>query len=361
MRVLLTSHTYAAPGNQAKLAALAAVPDVELTVVIPAQWQDRLFTLHGATAQGAYRLITLPTLGLQRPNTFTYRANLHQLLSAVAPDILHIEQEPRSLAATHWLWANRGRAKSLIFTWENIEQPRRVPLSQFERYVLRRANGLVGGNAASIGLLRAKNYRGLTRILPQLGVDLFDERATPLPIQLDLNNQFVVGFVGRLVDEKGLGDLVQAVQDVPNTHLLILGGGPWRSRLATLPNVTVCPTVPHAEVPAYLAAMHVLVLPSRTLPKWKEQFGHVLIEAMACGVPVIGSDSGAIPEVIADAGLIFPEGDVAALRAAIVRLRDDAALRAEFSAKGRARVLAHYTHQRIAEQTVAIYRELLQR
>jgi glycosyltransferase involved in cell wall biosynthesis len=142
---------------------------------------------------------------------------------------------------------------------------------------------------------------------------------------------------------------------------LMLGRGPWSAQLATLPDVIAYPAVPHAEVPAYLAAMNVLVLSSRTTPKWKEQFGHVLIEAMASGVPVIGSDSGAIPEVIAYAGLIFPEGDVAALREAIIRLRDDATLRAELGARGRARVLAHYTHARIAEQTAAIYREMLAR
>jgi len=361
VRVLLTSHTYAAPGNQAKLAALAAVSEVELTVVVPEQWQDRLFTLRGAKAQGLYRLTALPTIGSQRSNTFAYRANLHRILREVDPDILHIEQEPRSLAAVQWLWANQGRAKTLIFTWENIQQPRRIPLSQLEEYVLRRADGILSGNSAAVDLLRAKGYNGLMQVLPQLGVELPTTPVVPLGIQPELKDQFVIGFVGRLVDEKGVGDLLQSTRDLPGTKVLMLGRGPWSAQLATLPDVIAYPAVPHAEVPAYLMAMDVLVLPSRTTPKWKEQFGHVLIEAMVCGVPVIGSDSGAIPEVIADAGLIFPEGDVVALRKAIIRLRDDAVLHAELIARGRARVMAHYTHQRIAEQTAAIYREMLAR
>ena len=72
--------------------------------------------------------------------------------------------------------------------------------------------------------------------------------------------------------------------------------------------------MPSTEVPAVLRALDVLVLPSLTTPSWKEQFGRVLQEAMACAIPVVGSDSGEIPHVIGDAGLVTPEGDAAALR-----------------------------------------------
>jgi len=85
----------------------------------------------------------------------------------------------------------------------------------------------------------------------------------------------------------------------------------------------------------------------------------VLIEAMACGVPVIGSDSGAIPEAIADAGLIFPEGDVTALRAAIASLPANPARCSELRQAGRARVLAHYTHDRIAAAIIEFFKQVL--
>src|SRR5207245_3300012 len=95
--------------------------------------------------------------------------------------------------------------------------------------------------------------------------------------------------------------------------------------------------VPHHEVPRYLERMTALVLPSLTTPTWKEQFGHVLIEAMACGVPVIGSDSGAIPEVIGDAGLVVPEGDVAGLAEALRRPASTPGLRTHLPSPGRGR------------------------
>ncbi|MBC7239486.1 MAG: glycosyltransferase, partial [Chloroflexi bacterium] len=94
-------------------------------------------------------------------------------------------------------------------------------------------------------------------------------------------------------------------------------------------------------------------------PKWKEQFGRVLIEAMACGVPVVGSDSGEIPHVIGEAGLIFPEGDALLLRRCLERLQQDMAFRQDLARRGRERVLQHYTQAQIAAQTVAFYREVL--
>ncbi len=100
------------------------------------------------------------------------------------------------------------------------------------------------------------------------------------------------------------------------------------------------------------------MLPSRTLPNWKEQFGRVLIEAMACDVPVIGARSGEIPNVIGDAGLLFDEGDETQLVEEINMLIAQPELRDEFSHKGRARVLQHFTMQHIADRTVDVYRRL---
>jgi glycosyltransferase involved in cell wall biosynthesis len=106
--------------------------------------------------------------------------------------------------------------------------------------------------------------------------------------------------------------------------------------------------------------MDVLVLPSQTTPQWKEQFGHVLIEAMACEAPVIGSDSGEIPNVIGDAGLVFKESNADELKHQIQKLAANEALKLSLSQKGRQRALSMYTHERIAEEIFKIYRTILQ-
>jgi glycosyltransferase involved in cell wall biosynthesis len=115
-----------------------------------------------------------------------------------------------------------------------------------------------------------------------------------------------------------------------------------------------------SAMPAFYRDLDLFILPSRTTPGWKEQFGRVLIEAMACGVPVIGSDSGEIPHVIDGAGLTFPEGDRVALTAHLQRLSDDSSARAKLAAAGRRRVLEHYTMAQIATQTAAVYRRLME-
>jgi glycosyltransferase involved in cell wall biosynthesis len=146
----------------------------------------------------------------------------------------------------------------------------------------------------------------------------------------------------------------------------IVGDGPERPHLEQLANelqisdrVHFDNTISSSAMPAYLQQLDVLVLSSRTKPNWKEQFGRALVEAMACEVPVIGSDSGEIPHVIGSAGLLFPEDDVGALRSHLLKLMQSVDLRRELGQCGRQRVLSLYTQSQIAAQTVAVYRDML--
>jgi glycosyltransferase involved in cell wall biosynthesis len=114
---------------------------------------------------------------------------------------------------------------------------------------------------------------------------------------------------------------------------------------------------PHHDVARYLGAMDVLVAPSQTTPRWKEQFGRVLIEAMACGVPVLASDSGEIPKVVGDAGRVLPKTDAAAWSAALTEILDDAQMRRHMIERGLARA-DEYSVERVAAQYREFYRWL---
>jgi glycosyltransferase involved in cell wall biosynthesis len=119
--------------------------------------------------------------------------------------------------------------------------------------------------------------------------------------------------------------LLKAMQRLDcSVHAVFVGSGPIAGKLKTdaLPasiakRVHVYDVLPPAQLACVMNCFDVMALPSLTRSTWKEQYGRVIGEAMACGIPVVGSNSGAIPEVIGDAGLIAKEGDAGALADAI--------------------------------------------
>jgi glycosyltransferase involved in cell wall biosynthesis len=116
----------------------------------------------------------------------------------------------------------------------------------------------------------------------------------------------------------------------------------------------------HADVPRYLGSMDLLAAPSQTRKNWKEQFGRMILEAFACGVPVIGSDSGEIPYVIGDAGRVVGETDVAGWARSIDMLLASAEDRRDLRERGLARA-PRYSVTSIAEQYREYFRWLAAR
>lgn len=360
-----------------KLEELAALPGVELTLLLPPFWRTGTGKLQfepGAD-RGYQMVVENPVLNGHFHLHF-YR-NLPALLRTLRPHILHLDEEPYDFVTYHGLRAASGTAQRILFfTWQNIPRDYPFPFGWFERSVLRNVHCAIAGNQDAAQILRRKGYTRPLYIIPQFGVDpdLFSpgpewprsiERFTP-------DRPFRIGFAGRLVEEKGLLILLQALAVLEGQwELQLLGEGPLRQRLqqeaAALgigDRVHLSGNVPSQDVPHHLRQLDVLLNPSLTWQQgqrqWKEQFGRSLVEAMACGVPVIGSDSGEIPNVVADAGLIAPEGDAKALRAHLSQLMASPKLRQDLARRGRARVLAHYTQQRIAQLTYACYQQLLE-
>jgi glycosyltransferase involved in cell wall biosynthesis len=350
---------------QRKLEELARFPDMELLVVVPPYWRDgeSILPLERVYTSG-YELHVLPMVFNGNFHVHFYRG-LETLVQRFRPEIMHIDEEPYNLATFQAMRnAQRHEAQALFFTWQNLLRRYPPPFSSFERYNLAHAACAIAGNQEAQEVLRAKGYRGAIYVLAQFGVDpaLCRQERPARP-----STGLVIGYVGRLVEEKGVHILLRAVAGLDGDWILkLVGTGPYANSLQALcvqlgieKRVVWADQVPSAEIPRVLNELDVLVLPSLTRRNWKEQFGRILIEAMACEVPVVGSSSGEIPHLIADTGLIFPEGDVQALRAALSKLMQEPELRLEFGQKGRARVLAHYTQQQIAEETHALYQRLV--
>jgi len=189
-----------------------------------------------------------------------------------------------------------------------------------------------------------------------------------LKSQLKLDQKFVIGYVGRLLQMKGLDILLRAASQLKGLdyQLLMLGRGDYKTNLVSLSEslgishkLLWVDAVPPEDVPRYINCMDVLVLPSLTTPGWVEFFGRVLVEAMACQVPVIGSDSGEIPNVIGDAGLIFHEGDANDLKDKLLLLANDRNLQSELSAQGLKRAICKYSWGQIAEDTYGVYKSII--
>ncbi len=364
MRVLLLSKACVVGAYQRKLEALARCPGVELTCLVPPYWVQEgvRLSLERAHLTG-YRLAVVPVRFNGHFHVFHF-VGLHTWLERVRPDLVHVDEEPYNLATGLALrLAARHGARRLFFTWQNLYRRYPPPFSLWERYSFRTVDAAIAGNREAVSVLRRKGFRGPVAVIPQFGVDAEQFRPRPRPAR----REFVIGYAGRLVPEKGLTVLLEAVAGLAGPwRLQLVGGGPLRAalvaqarRLGIADRVAFQPQAPSTRMPEIVAGWDVLALPSLTRPNWKEQFGRILVEAMACEVPCVGSDSGEIPHVLGDAGLVVPEGDAAALREALARLQADPLLRATLGARGRARVLARFTHERIAEQTYAVYRRLV--
>jgi glycosyltransferase involved in cell wall biosynthesis len=363
LKVLIVSKILVVAAYRRKLEAIARRPEIDrLVAVTGTEWREpdgrRIRFEPSPTSDrhdlrverlwlnGSYHLFLWPRLG--------------RILREVQPDLVHIDEEPYNLATAHGTWLTRRfGARSLFFTWQNLLRQYPPPFSWFERSVFARSAFGIAGSQEALEVVRAKGYCGPGAVIPQFGVDpdLFFPAVTPpsgLPI---------IGFIARLVEEKGLLVLLDALAGLTGEwRLHVIGTGPLEplarrraEQLGFATRVTWERGVPSTDVPERLRRFTVLVQPSLTRKNWKEQFGRAVMEAMACGVPVIGSDSGEIPQVIGDAGLVVREGDPHGLRDAIARTLADESLRRELAERGRRRVLECYTHARIAEQTVAAY------
>lgn len=371
IRILLVSKACIVGSYQRKLEEIARPADIELTVIVPPAWKvsQRMQPLERAYTSG-YQLLVAP-IRFNGSFHLHYYPTLDRCIADARPHIVHIDEEPYDLVTFHALClARRAGAKSLFFTWQNIHRHYPPPFAWMEQWVLRHVDHAIAGTEEAAAVWRKKGYTGPMAVIPQFGVDpqIFSP-ASMRPEAGVEDKPFVIGYAGRLVREKGIDLLISAVTRLPGKWLLsITGDGPERERLIEMAgvyniggSVRFDEPISSTAMPDYYRSLDALVLPSRTMHNWKEQFGRMLIEGMACGVPVVGARSGAIPEVIGDAGLTFPEDDVDALRACLLSLMEHPRLRHQLIEAGRKRVMEHFTQAQVADQTVEVYRHMLDR
>ncbi|MEV4630280.1 glycosyltransferase [Micromonospora sp. NPDC049523] len=297
------------------------------------------------------------------------RDSLRALAREQPPDVIHVIGEAAYLSTWQVLRLRRRHWPHVpvtLYAAQNIVIRFPLPFPLIERYVYRAVDHIFPITPAALNVLRVKGYRGRASLVP-LGVDTLAFQPAPSASP----RPFTAGFVGRLEPHKGIGDLLCAAE-LLDCDLLVVGDGSMRADVelaaARRPGrVTLRGWADHKALPGLLARMDALVLPSielvqRNVVPWigiplREQFGRVLVEAMACGVPVVGSDVGEIPWVVGSAGLTFPAHNATALADQLGRLRDDPDLARDLAVRGLTRASTEFGWDRIGEQMCRIWAE----
>lgn len=359
MRVLRVSHSAVVDEWRGRERALTAA-GVDVALLSARRWHAG-GTEVSLEPRGSEQVAGVRTIG-RHPALFLYDPRPIWRALGEPRDVLDIHEEPFALATAEVLLlrALRRRARRtpvVLYTAQNIRKRYPVPFRWLERWALGAASGISACNAEAARIVEDKGFAGRARVIP-LGVDearfspADASAATPTAgatpdtdTDTDTDTTIVVGFLGRLVPEKGLLVLLDAVARDPRLRLRIGGSGPLGAELgdrALTPGLAgrielVGPVDP-ADVVAFYRALDVLAVPSLPTPEWTEQFGRVAVEAMACGVPVVSSDAGALPDVVGGAGIVVPAGDAVALAAALAEAGGPRS--AELRASGLARAAA---------------------
>lgn len=346
MRLLVVSHPSVIAVNQAVYLSMVQL-NWELLIVVPDRWRHEYSSLPFAPdvlggLEGRLRPLRVAFPG--RPQRHLYVARPGQIIKEFSPDVVFLEQESFSCAALQWGAASRRCQLPFgVQSDENLDRRLPLPARVIRNWTLPRAAFVAARSPTAARRAQEWGAKGLIAIVPH-AVPLWD--VAPLVGR----RQFTIGFAGRLVPEKGLQDLVEATSRLPGpVRLLLVGDGALRAGLENqrLPNgaIEVRSGFPHSRMSEAYAEMDILVLPSRTTPTWAEQFGRVLVEALSCGVPVVGSDSGEIPWVVntTGGGRIFREGNVEQLSGVLADLRARPAERVRLAKDGQAVVSQMFT------------------
>ncbi len=360
MRVLRVSHSAAVDewrGRERAMRGLGA----DVTLLSASRSREgagvvRLEPRVGEQATGVATIGNHPALFLYDPRPLWHALGQHR-------DVIDIHEEPFALATAEILVLRalrRNTAPVVLYTAQNLSKRYPIPFRWLERWALRSAAGISACNTDAAAIVVAKGFSGRPRVIP-LGID--PDRFGPLPANAPTEaGTITVGFLGRLVPEKGMEVLLEALRREPRLHARVGGTGPSADGLVARAEalrlrdrVTYVGAVSPDDVVKFYGSVDVLAIPSLTTPHWTEQFGRVAIEAMACGVPVVASDAGALPDVVAGAGIIVSERDAAALAAAVVAAAGP--LRQELQMAGFTRA-AECTWDAVAADYLDLYRSV---
>ncbi|MDQ6929632.1 MAG: glycosyltransferase [Candidatus Eremiobacteraeota bacterium] len=323
-----------------------------MTLIVPERWTSGLGTIaaQAEPAETKLHLVILRSGGKSHSNLY-WLHGLGRAIRKARPDAIYVDEDPAGLASAQVAWfARRVGAGFVLMNIQNILKVYPPPFSFIQRFVFRRAAAAVCHTQQAVDVLRARGYEKRTFLMP-FSTDvapLSQEERDAVRNAHGMTHR-TAGYVGRLVPEKGVDVFIRSIAEASDLHGVIIGNGPEREALENLAadlklgeRLRFLGTQPPDHAIRLLGALDVLALPSRTRANWAEQFGRVLIEAMASGVPVVATASGAIAEVVGDGGILVPESRDDLFSRALLEATEPARAK-DLRERGLRRVAENYT------------------
>lgn len=257
--------------------------------------------------------------------------------------------------------------KLLVTSWETIPHNNETVMrkKEIKQFVLKHADHFLCYTKKAKECLISEGIGERNIEIIRLGVDL--ERFNIQNSRTKGKNINIL-FVGRLVEEKGVMDLYDAFKEVKsqklNITLKIVGEGALRNKLQkmidrdNLKKFVNIDKSAYEDMPGIYKQADIFVLPSKKTKTWEEQYGMVLIEAMASGLPIVTCDTGAIREVVGKAGILIKEGDIHGLGGVIKTLIESSSLRQKIGTMGRKRAEEEFDSKKTAKKIEQLYKKL---
>ncbi|MBC7430422.1 MAG: glycosyltransferase [Bacteriovorax sp.] len=330
MKILVIGHSLVVDSNRKFWSVLAKDQQVDVHLVVPSEWNSNLvnalkFCKQSATDQ-ELTIHPIPVYFKGSGSFYFYKIlQLYKILENEKYDAIIVTQETWSLSAFQLGFLKKitknAKTPAHLSLCQNIIKPQLKFAQPFERLITSFYDTLFYCDSAICSVLDWKKIRNRTAYWPfSFDSDIYKRSSDKLTKTLK------IGYLGRISEEKGLRSLIAAFEELRDENkipvqLVIAGNGPLKD-LAKGKDIEYLGVLPHNQAHLFYQKINIFILPSLTMPFWKEQFGRVIVESVASGVPVIGSSSGAIPEVLSKIGLktVFEEGNKSALKKAIIEL-----------------------------------------
>ncbi len=332
LRVLSIAHTgVQRDAGRLRYHPLGQRSDLEVHLVVPKRWFEfgRWYEADAPDDPG----IHVHVLPIWFPRASIASWYLHfypglgQLIRKIQPDVIHLWEEPWSIVALHACFLRKNAAYVLEVD-QNIQKHLVFPFESLRRFVLSKTDHVLVRSPEATAVVRACGYAGPVTDLGY-GVDQRNFSPSQRPVAAATPGLALrLGYVGRLVEEKGLDDALEALSGLPsNVTFAIMGEGPYlaalKNRISALglnARVTLRGWDTPQAVASFLRNLDVFVLLTRTTGSVREQFGRVIVEAQSCGVPVIGSECGSIPAVIGAGGWVVPEKSPESIKRCVLHI-----------------------------------------